>query len=321
MHSFLNEATVRKISGWCALVSLLFAMGMAFEYGRAMSYLHAGTLGLLAIAVPVAFVGADMLRAEGRKIAATMLIVAGTLMSIGEYMTHFGYTVGTRVGDAQQTTATNASYKSVQDNRASEAANLDMWKKQLAALMEQNAWAGSVKAEALRAQVALADKEVADETARGGCKAKCNLRMKEKADLEQRIGTIEQASDLTKRIEATQRILDKKVETATHTNYHSSKIVNQTAGFAQIAMWDDHPSDSALSWIQLVLGAGIAFITTYLTLVFTTVAFGSSKRKDTALSSSPLEALTRKFTSNGIGGTLNIGPGPARVVLTSRAMA
>lgn len=131
MHNFLTEATIRRVAAVCALFSLVFAMGMAFEYGRAMSWLHAGTLALLAIAVPLAFVGADIVRAYGRRITAGLLVAAGTLMSVGEYGTHFGYTVGSRVTDAQQTSVQNTAWKAVQDNRDSERANREMWVNQL----------------------------------------------------------------------------------------------------------------------------------------------------------------------------------------------
>ena len=163
MHSFLTENTVRRIAGWCALISLVFAIGMAFEYGRAMSYLHAGILGLLAIAVPVAFVGADMMRANGRRIAASFLLAAGIAMSIGEYLTHFGYTVGSRVADTQQTGVQNATYAAAQKNRESETTNLDLWKQQLKSLLEQNAWAGTVKADGLKAELATLNGRIEDE--------------------------------------------------------------------------------------------------------------------------------------------------------------
>lgn len=278
MHSAISERALRKTALYVGVAALLVGMGMAFEYGRAMSWLHAISLGLLAIAVSIAFVSAELYRSEGRNIAATVATIAGIAFSIGEYGTHFGYTVGTRVAETQQTGVTNATYAAIQKNRDSEVQNLDMWKAQLAKLLEANAWAASVKAEGLRGQLAAMDKDIELETSRGGCKGKCLTKMRDKAKIEERIATIEQAADLSKRIEATQRLLDRKVEVAAKTEFHSSKIVNQTAGFAQIATWSDTPSDSALSWTQLLLGAIIAAITTYLAPFCISVAFGGSKR-------------------------------------------
>lgn len=277
MHSFLNEDTVRRIAGWCALISLVFAIGMAFEYGRAMSYLHAGILGLLAIAVPVAFVGSDMMRASGRKTAATVLLAAGCALSIGEFCTHFGYTVGTREEDSQQTGVQNATYEAVQQNRASEATNLELWRKQLADLKAANDKIGASNPDGLRAEISVKDEAIRQEERRGGCGPICLKLKQEKAAVEWQLGTVVKSEELEKRIAATQRVLDSKVETAAKTEFHSSKIVNQARGFAQIAMWTDTPSISSINWVQLVLGGLIAFITTYLTLVFTTVAFSTRK--------------------------------------------
>jgi hypothetical protein len=269
MHSILSKDAVRKLSLYVGLIGLVVGMGMAFEYGRAMSYLHAASLGLLAIVVSIAFIAREVYASEGKHFAANVALLAGLAFSIGEYGTHFGYTVGTRVAETQQTGVTNATYAAIQKNRESEVANLDIWKKQLATLLEQNAWAGTVKADGLRTEAETLKARIEDEKAgkRGraaGCKAECEKLQNQLIDVEKRIGVAEQASDLTKRIEATQRILDKKVDVAAKTEFHSSKIVNQTAGFAQIATWSDEPSASALSWTQLILGAIIAAITTYL---------------------------------------------------------
>lgn len=325
MHSFLTEDTVRRIAGWCALVSLVFAIGMAFEYGRAMSPLHAGILGLLAIAVPVAFVGSDMMRASGRKTAATCLLVAGVAMSVGEYLTHFGYTVGSRIADTQQTSVLNAAYEASQKNRDSEATNLDIWKQQLKALLEQNAWAATVKADGLRKELATLEERIIEEKKgnrgrRAGCGKECERLQNEANALGVKIATVEQATDLSKRIEATQRVLDRKVDTAAKTEFHSSKIVNQTHAFAQIAMWTDKPSDEAMSWVQLILGSIIAFITTYLTLVFTTVAFGTGQRHATP-PASPETLLKQDETAVAPVRPIVPRAAQARPILTTKTVA
>lgn len=288
MHGPLSDTAVRKVALYVGIAALVVGMGMAFEYGRAMSALHAVSLGLLAIAVSLAFIGAGMYAQQGRIAMSWIAVAAGVCFSLGEYGTHFGYTVGARVAETQQTGVTNATYAAIQKNRDSEVSNLDGWKAQLKMLLEQNAWAATVKADALRAKLELADKEISDETSRGGCKAKCNQRMKDRDDLKDRIGKVELVEDLGKRIEATQRVLDKKVDVAAKTEFHSSKIVNQTAGFAQIATWSDEPSASALSWTQLLLGAVIAAITTYLAPFCLALAFsGSSHPKRTSYAQAP----------------------------------
>lgn len=300
MHSALTESSIRKAALYVGLAALVVGMGMAFEYGRAMSMLHAISLGLLAIAVSIAFIGAELYRKQGRKIAAIVATCAGVAFSVGEYGTHFGYTVGTRVAETQQTGVTNAAYKARQDNRDREAQNLDMWRKQLADLTAEAPWAATVKADGLRAQVEAMDKSIELEAARGGCKSRCQKLMADKGALTERIAKIEAAADLNKRIEATQRILDTKVDVAVKQEFHSSKIVNQTAGFAQIATWSDTPSDSALSWTQLILGAVIAAITTYLAPFCLSVAFSGLKSEPMDQFASPLATAQNPQSSSPI---------------------
>ncbi|NDD57162.1 MAG: hypothetical protein EBZ44_05540, partial [Verrucomicrobia bacterium] len=92
----------------------------------------------------------------------------------------------------------------------------------------------------------------------------CERLQNERNALERRIAIIEQQADLTKRIEATQRILDQKIDTVAATGYRSSKIINQSIGFAQISTGEIEPSATAVGWTQIILGAVIALFTTFL---------------------------------------------------------
>ena len=172
MHAPIGEAQVKKVALYAGLVALAAGIGMAFEYGRAMSYLHAVSLALLAIAGSVGFVGADILRSKGRRTAAGVVTVATVGLLLAEYGTHFGYTVGHRARDQQETTVQNATHKAVQENREAEKANLTLWQEQLKALMAQNAWATTVKADGLREELAtLKDRMVKEEQGQRGRKA------------------------------------------------------------------------------------------------------------------------------------------------------
>jgi len=57
--------------------------------------------------------------------------------------------------------------------------------------------------------------------------------MAQKADIEKRIATVEQASDLTKRIEATQRLVDASREKAATTEHKVSTVDHQNGFYAQ----------------------------------------------------------------------------------------
>lgn len=269
MHASLAENTIKRVALVAGLISLVCGVAMSFEYGRAMSYTHGLLLAMLGVAGAIAFSGADMMRARGRPLVAGIITAAGILCLIGEYTTHFGYTVGSRATDTQQTIMHNANLETLRENRKNEQANLDMWRKQLIELTNANAWAASVKADGLRSELATLSERIEAERAgkRGraaGCRAECERLQNERNALERRIAIIEQQADLTKRIEATQRILDQKIDTVAATGYRSSKIINQSIGFAQISTGEIEPSATAVGWTQIILGAVIALFTTFL---------------------------------------------------------
>ena len=156
-----------------------------------------------------------------------------------------------------------------------------------------------MKADALRSQVETASKAIALETERGGCKSKCEGKMRDRDALNERIGKIEQVADLTKRIEATQRILDDKTNVAAKTEYKSSAVVNQTNVAAQLylAMTGETPEKAidpdkvTFSFVNIfIAGAGsLAF------MIMAPVGFFVSgrNRRDDAIS------ITREMRKDG----------------------
>lgn len=251
---------------WLALgaVALFVDAAIAFEYGLTQTVLHAAGFGLCAVFFAFLPDQAALMWEQRKRLASLAVWTICIPLGAMAYWSHLGYGAGVRVGDIQQTGVQNNLHKAVKANADSERANLDAWKKQLATLMEANAWAATVKADGLRAQLESHDKAIELETARGGCKAKCLGLMKEKAKLEERIATVEQASDLTKRIEATQRILDTKLAKAEKTEFKSSSVVNQTttAGQLYLAFSGAKPEDTlepdrvTISYANILITAG-----------------------------------------------------------------
>lgn len=214
---------------WLALglVSLAAAAAMSFSFGWDVSVKHALFLAVLSVVAAFAPMAAEMLWSKGRKGPAIATALICVPMLGIEFFSHAGFTAGLRGSNIETATVQNTKWDGAQNAVTEDETNVKLWREQLSALLAQNAWAGTVKADGLRAQLAVAQKEIDLEAARGGCKSKCALRMKDKADLEQRIATVEQASDLNARIEATQRILDKKRETAATTEHTSSAVDHQ----------------------------------------------------------------------------------------------
>lgn len=220
---------------WLALglVSLAAAAMMSFSFGIEVSWKHALFLAVLTVVAAFGPMAAEMLFSRGRKgpALATALICV-PLLGI-EFYSHAGYTSGLRGSNIEAATVQNTRYDGAQSAVADHETNIKLWREQLATLLAQNAWAATVTADGLRARLDAAQKAIDLEAARGGCKTKCLARMEEKADLERQIATVEQAGDLNRRIEATQRILDgarAKAMTAEHT---SSAVVHQNESLAK----------------------------------------------------------------------------------------
>ena len=220
------------------LGSLAAAAAMSFDFGWQVSTKHAAFLAILTVVAAFGPMAAEMLWGKGRKgpsIACALICVP--LLGI-EFYSHAGYTAGLRGHNIETASVQNTRFDAANDAVTDDKANVALWRKQLAALLEQNAWAGTVKADGLRASLNAAQKAIDLESARGGCKTKCLAEMEKKADLERRITVVEQATDLTTRIEATQRILDGKREVAAKTEHKSSAVA--------------HQNDSLKKWVALV---------------------------------------------------------------------
>lgn len=212
---------------YLGLGSLAAAAAMSFDFGWGVSYKHAAFLAVLTIVAAFGPMAAETLWSMGRRpTAIATAIICVPLLAI-EFYSHAGYTAGLRGSNIESAHVQNTRWTNAQDAVTDDRTNLAMWKEQLKKLMEQNAWAGTVKADGLRAQLEAAQKAIDLEAARGGCKSKCLKEMERKADLEKRITIAEQTSDLSARIEATQRIIDKKRETAAVTEHKSSAVDHQ----------------------------------------------------------------------------------------------
>ena len=219
---------------WMALGlgSLAAAAAMSADFGWSVSIKHAAFLAILSIVAAFGPMAAEMLWSKGRCWPAiTTAIICVPLLGI-EFYSHAGYTAGLRGTNIEIATVQNTRFAGAQDAVADDQANVALWRKQLSTLMEANAWAGTVKADGLRGELETLRARIEEEKKgnrgrKAGCGKECERLQNEANALDARIAIAEQASDLTKRIEATQRILDGKRETAAKTEHKSSAVEHQ----------------------------------------------------------------------------------------------
>lgn len=296
MHPMTDISTIRRVALYVGIPALLVAVAMTFQYGRSMSLLHALCLGLLTIAGSIIWPYIKHIKDD--KITANFFRAAGVAFLAVEMFSHLGYTVGTRVVEAETTQVTNAVYQNNQDAVKDNAANLQLWTKQLKDLTEQNAWAATVKADALRTQLETAEKAIENETRRGGCKSRCEAKMRERDAIAERIGKVEQVEDLTKRIDAAKRLADQSREAANATEYKSSVVVAQTGFVAQLATQSLDPDKASMTWTTIGIGFIISLVSTFLAPVMLTIALGPVRPAERAKAAANQDIWQRQAERN-----------------------
>ena len=215
------------------VVVLIVAAAMSWSFGAEVSWKHGAFLACLTFVAafgPEAAYKAWQERKYGS--AAAIALICAPLLAI-EFYSHAGYTAGLRGHNIETTAVQNVRYGQRQDDVTDNKASLALWTKRLADLESQNAWAASVTAESLRAQLASANLAIEQESARGGCKAKCLARTKERDELASRIAIAEERTALSGQIEKVKAVLAKARDTAAVTDHKSSPVVHQNAFLAK----------------------------------------------------------------------------------------
>jgi hypothetical protein len=271
MHSGITQI---KVYAWyIGMAGLAASCWMTGSFGWSMTIGHALMFVLVTLMAPIAITFGDHLLRNRSYTSGGLVLSLGILFAVAEYGSHLGYVIGARTIDTEVVTVQNANHAETRDAIADDRKNLGMWREQLVALQAIAPWAATVKAEALRDQLTAAEKAVELESGRGGCKSKCQALMADKGKLAERIGQVEQMADLSKRIEATQRLLDGKREVSAKTEFRHSKVVSQTAFVSQLVTGSLEPDAKSRNWAQIGIGAFIALVSTIVPIAAFFIAF------------------------------------------------
>lgn len=299
------------------IVALIVDAAISYQYGKSLTILHG--LGFALVAIFFALLpDAAYSEIEHRRIASGLVmgILCIPLGTVAFY-SHLGYGAGVRLGDMQQTGVQNVKYDDARGKVEDNKRNVAMWTEQLADLTKIAPWSPTVNPDGLKAQLASADKAIELEAKRGGCKAKCLDRMKEKAALQERIATAERATDLQKRIEATQRLIDDYREASAKTEFKSSAVVNQNNVAAQLflAMTGAEP-DKAIKPDEVTSSFTSIFIAGGGSLAFMIMApvgfFLAGRNRIATPSSAPVAAVAEP---QPVHATMTTAPAPKPTVL------
>ena len=228
-----NLTPTGRVWARVGIVVLIVAAAMSWDFGSSVSLKHAAFLAALTFVAafgPEAAYKAWEQRKYGSAIA--IALICAPLLVI-EFYSHAGYTAGLRGSNVETAVVQNTKFDARQDEIKEGRASLAMWERRLAELESQNAWVTTVTADALRAQLASANLAIEQEAAKGGCKARCLARTKERDELAAKIALAEEKSTLTKNIEATKRVLAEARDKAAVTEHKSSSVVHQNQFLAR----------------------------------------------------------------------------------------
>lgn len=238
---------------WLTLgtLALVVDAALCYQYGITQTTWHGIGFAVVAIVFSQLPDGAYEEWKKGNTIAAVVLGILCVPLGAVAYQSHIGYGAEVRYGDIKEASIQQTAYDDARGQVEDNSANLKMWKEQLSKLQGDNAWVATVTADGLRSELDTAAEAIRQEEARGGCGPKCMAKMKERDAISAKIATAEQASDLTKRIEATQRLVDKYREASAHTQAGMSSVAMQTDANTQLfglirAAWTGESPEKAM---------------------------------------------------------------------------
>lgn len=216
------------------LAAVVVDAGLAAKFGFSQTLLHGIGFALVALIFSLLPDAAVEEWEGGRKIAGVFLGILCIPIGLMAFYSHLGYSASVRVGDMQRTGVINTVADDVRKEIEDQKALLTMFEGRLAELSKGNAWSTTVTANALRARMDSLNLAIRLEEQRGGCKAKCLERTKERDDVAARIAVLERIDDTTGKIEATKNVIASLREKSAITKPVQSDVVNQTNVGAQI---------------------------------------------------------------------------------------
>lgn len=248
---WLSHNTTGRIWLTMGVIALVVDAALCYQYGVTQTTWHGIGFAVVALFFSQLPDGAYEEYQKGNKGAGLVLGLLCIPLGAVAYQSHIGYGAGVRLGDIKKAMIQDARYDGAQDTAKENASNLALWKKQLADLKDANAWTATVTADALRAKLPGLDLAIANEAKRGGCGRICEAKTKERDAIQSQLAIAEQTSDLSKRIEATQRIVDKARDKAAVTEAGMSSVAMQTDANTQLfgivrAAWTGEPLETAL---------------------------------------------------------------------------
>lgn len=251
MHDHLTplRQQFRRVGLVLTIVSAVLTAAFGYTLGSNIVMALLLALGLAAATFASAYVWpfiADAWRRPGP--SAALLTAFGILVTGTDLATNFGSVSWQRTTEIQSAAVQNIKFDDRRDAVSEGKASLELWTKRLQALEAEHAWTATVTATALRAELPAIEEAIRQEAARVKCGPKCLALKEKKAALEMRIALAEEKADLTKKIEATKRLLAERRDVAAETKKAESAGLLQNTALASMFTLSLAPSTEAQHW-------------------------------------------------------------------------
>lgn len=246
---------------------------MSAMFGATIGTVAMIGLAIVSLASGLFLVAAELFRRIGwTTIASVSFAVWGIAFAFNVW-SNMGVATSTRMGEVQQATVQQTTYKDRQSSVEEAKQRLDLFTSQLQDLTTQHAWAATVTADGLRAQITDLERARASEAKLGGCGPKCRAIEDKIASVRGQIAVAEQRHDLTERIEATKRVLSDARDKLSTTTAGISATANQSTLYAKLIAWNlaDDPDQAYVTVANegtgVAMAVVIAIVSAFLTLV------------------------------------------------------
>ena len=211
------------------LVLLAVDANMSRKFGATFDDTAMVGLTALSIGSGILLVLAIQQWRRGHKEFAKVIAASWALCFAFNVISNMGVATSVRLAETQTATVQKAVHEQRSQSTAEAKARLVIFEKQLATLMQKNAWAATVTATGLRDQVASLKAARDSESALGGCGPKCRALENQIIGVQGKVAIAEQRENLDKRIAATKRILAEARDKLQNTDAGVSLVANQAS--------------------------------------------------------------------------------------------
>lgn len=251
------------------IVALTVDASLSFMYGYSQTTLHGVGFAVLAFLFAQAPDASIHEIEKGNLITGAVGLFCCLPIGIMAYYSHLGYGSGVRVGDIQSAGVQQSVYVDTRKGVEDAEAALRMWTDRMTKLQADAPWAATVKADGMRTELAdlrarIEEEKKGNRGRKAGCGKECERLQNEASALDQKIATAEQAADITRQLEATQKKLDEARALAGKTKPLNSTVVHQTDVAAQVFLAFTgtpldkaiHPDETTRKFTNIVITAG-----------------------------------------------------------------